>query len=76
MLSLVLGILERVGVRIVVVLNIGTANGLAAFRPFGLADIQCKFAPSNLCMCLNPQEISLYNLTAIFGRLFVVDIMV
>jgi hypothetical protein len=75
LLSLVLGILERVGIRSVVVLKIRTANSLMAFRPFGLANIQCKLASYSLCMCLNPLVISLYSLIAVFGPFFVVDTM-
>jgi hypothetical protein len=58
------------------VLKIRTADGLMTFRPFSLANIQCKLAPSSLCMCLNPLVISLCRLIAVFSRLFVVETMV
>src|SRR5271155_1170861 len=75
-LSLVLGILERVGIRGVVVLKIGAADSPTAFGPLGLADIQRKFAPFGLCVCLNPLAISLCGLTAVLGCLFVVDTVI
>jgi hypothetical protein len=75
-LSLVLGILERVRIKSVVVLKIRAADGPTAFRLLGLADIQCKSTPFSLCMCLNLLAVSLCSLTAVFGLLFVVDTMV